>query len=59
MTAGCALDLCSNLGFFQGKMEQRLLGTAVSGRDVGLGLEELPIIYAAEWWGHRCLLEAF
>lgn len=31
----------------------------VSERDVGLGLEELPFIYAAGWWGHRCLLEVF
>lgn len=39
MTAGYASDLCSNLGFFQGRMEQRLLGIVVSERDVGLGLE--------------------
>lgn len=41
VTAGCASDLCSNLGFFQGNMEQRLLGISVSERDVGLGLEKV------------------
>lgn len=41
VTAGCASDLCSNLGFFQGNMEQKLLGISVSEREVGLGLEKV------------------
>lgn len=37
MTGGQASDLCGTLDIFQGKMEQRLLGSMVSERDVGLG----------------------
>lgn len=48
MIAGYASDLCSNLGFFRGKMEQRLLGILVSERDVGLGLEKVAF-YLCSW----------
>lgn len=34
-------DLCSNRGFFQGNMEQRLLGISVSEKEAGLGLEKV------------------
>lgn len=36
VTSGYALDSCSNLGSFQRKMEQKLLGIVVLERDSGI-----------------------